>query len=728
MLAHHAYQIYLIDLNIIYQIFSKNIWYISKVLLVAYVLFYWLPIKLFPQEHTGIGVKKIVFNFIYMVAYIETVVTFLIFLKIFSLLLFFFVIIATKLAFLKWYYKKDLSKYLNNLRVSFMIWSLNFLENPKHYIRKLWKYLKSRVINFQQTLTFYTLMQKILLFSVFFYIIAVLVARGLYSYSNPAPDTSQFIEWVDFLQQNMLYPANKTFGADFYGISVLIFFVNIFTNINQIILFSLYPVLLLLALYLAIYYIIKDFSGSKYVAIFAVIIHGLVLMTPFSNEILGKIVTTSNPLIVDWFGLKFYIPDAASVARIGIFNGHIPYMRYMSAMAYEHSSVFVILNIYFFIKTLQTRLNSYLVVYTLTLMLVFIFHGGGAIVLVVMSLFVTANAIIFRKIDFQFLKKGIACILGASIIGNLWILSMIKYGIPEKFGAAAPFIDKLLGNANSKHQIVTAGIESVSISQILPIHLILVAMAFFAFFFSFFTKKRFLNSSFSLVIISIFFVYFMPNLGFPLLTKQSRLVEYLFFAITFLSAFYFFFFFYKPIFLVFKRYARSIILLSVYAIFILLSLTMPKWIDTDRFWKNINGIEYTSISDIILKINRENRPFTWTAVSYVQEYAKVKNIGYHINTQNFLLRYNPTDRYLKIPTPKIFIFVENFPNPYKGMNEWYYRWRGKIQNNLKSWIALYSLTHKNIKIYQKTKTTTVYEIDNKEYMDLLRKKSENENK
>ncbi len=718
----HAYDFYFVDLNIIYQIFAKNIWYILKILIIAYAIFYWLPTKIFPQEHTGRGVRKIVFNFVYMVAYVETVVTFLIFIKIFSLLLFIFILIATKLAFLKWYYKKDIYLFLNQLRVSFMLWSLNFLESPKQFRQKYWNYIKVKILDFQRSLTYYTLLQKVLFFTVFIYIISILIARGLYSYSNPLSDTSQFIEWVDFLQKNMLYPTNKTFGADFFGISILIFFVNLFSNINPIILFSLYPVLLLMALYFTIYYIVKDFTGSKYIAIFAVILHGLVLMSPFANEILGKIITTSSPVVVHWLGLKFYVPSVYSLANDGFYNAHIPYMRYISGMAYEHSSIFVMLNIYFFIKTLQTHLNKYLILYTLTLMLVFIFHGGGAIVLIVMSIFVTFNAILFKKIDMQFLKRGTLCILGASIIGNTWMLAMIKYGIPQKFGAAAPIIDKLLKNENNTQHIVTTSIESISISQILPIHLVFFGMIAFALLFSYFTKKRFVNSSYILAIAGIFFIYFMPNLGLPLFTRQDRLVEYLFFAITLLVSFYFYFFFYKPIFLILKKYAKIVIIFTVYAMFISLSLSMPKWINTKRFWKNINQIEYTSISDIILKINKESKPFTWTIISYVQEYAKVKNIGYHVNTQNFLLRYNPKDKYLQIPTPKIYIFVENFPNPYKGMNEWYYRWRGNIENSLKSWIALYSLTHKNIKIFQKTKTVMVYEIDNTNYMNYLAKK------
>jgi len=153
-----------------------------------------------------------------------------------------------------------------------------------------------------------------------------------------------------------------------------------------------------------------------------------------------------------------------------------------------------------------------------------------------------------------------------------------------------------------------------------------------------------------------------------------------------------------------------------------LVLAMPRWIDTKYFWKNINQTQYTSIPEIILKINKENRPYTWTGVAYIQSYGKMLNKGFHVNTQNFLLKYNPSEEFVQIPTQKVFIFVENFPNAYKGMNEWHYRWRRQIQENLKTWVTIYKMHHSKIKVYAKTKTVTAYEIDNSEYIKYLVKK------
>lgn len=715
--------VYFVDLGVVYTLLYKNLWYLAKLLLVAYFIFYYIPSKIFPQEHIKSGVQKIVFNFIYMTAYVEIVVTFLVFIKAFSLIFFLLVLFLTKFAFMKFYYKRDIVKILDDTRIKLMLKGLDILDNPKRFKQNIINYIHKNIINLQSSITFYSLFKHILFYWVFIYIFVVLIARGLLSYADPVPDTAQFMEWVSFLQQNILYADNKTFGADFYGISIIIFFVNIFTNIDQIILFSIYPLLLLIALYASIYYVVKDFTSSKYIALFAVMFHGVVLMSPISNILLGLNVVTDHPTIIDIFGLKFYMPKAETALANGNYMGFVPYIRYISGMAYEHASIFVLLNAYFLIKTLQTHFAKYLIVYALTLMLVFIFHGGGAIVLVFISTLIAFNALLFKKIDRTILKKGSLVIVFAAVFGNLWILSMIKYGIPQDFGAAAPILDKLLSTQKNIENMAKTGFSIVSIIDITKIHLFLIASWLFAFIFSFFTKQKFLNTSYLLIPLGIFILYFGPNAGLPLLTKQDRLAEYMFFAITLLCSFYLFYFFYKPLLLLLKKHSQVTILSFFYLLFVMLILALPRWTDTQAFWKNINQTQYTSIPEIMLKINKENRPFSWTAIAYVQSYGKIKNKAYHINTQNFLLKYNPVKRFLEIPTQKVFVFVENFPNAYKGMDEWYYRWRRQIQENLKTWVTIYGMHHSNMKLYAKTKTVTVYEIDNSEYIKYLTQRS-----
>ena len=708
-----------IDLSVIHQIFYQNIWYVIRMLGTSYILFYWLPIKLFPQEYTGGGIQKIVYNFVYMVSYIEVVFTFLIFIKIFSIVIFILVMLLTKLAFMKWYYKDSIGELFFKIRTVPMVWVMDLLDGSGELKDYFHFPFRKRWYRFQKQITIKIFLENLLFYSVFIYIFSVLIARGMFSYSDPSSDTSQFIEWVNTLQENILFSDTKSFGADFYGQAIIIYFVRLFTNIDQIILFSIFPLLLIIALYSAIFYVVKDFTNSKYVALFAVMIHGIVLMSPLSDTILGNVVRTSHPEIINYFQFHFYLPLQNELITNGNSIGKIPYLRYISGLAYEMASVFVLLNAYFLIKVFQTALDRYMYMYALTLTLVFTFHGGGAITLVFVSALIAINAFIFRKISWSLLKQGTLYILLATLVGNLWMLSMIKYGIPQDFGAAAPFIDKLLHTQKNYEKVVQTGSDVLSLINITWIQLVMFGMLAFAYVVSLLAKKRFVYSSILLIVAGTFLVYFITDLGGPLVADQSRLAEYVFFGITLLFTFYFYIFIYKPLTLSLKHNARPFILGISYIVFIVLTLTIPTWVGTNDFWKNINEIGYTSAPQAILKIDNENRPFSWTVIAYVQEFSKVRNKGYHINTQDFIRIYSPESKYLEVPTQKVYIFVENYPNNYMGLHQWYYRWRPEIQRNIKTWIALYSLNHSNIKIFMQTKTMMIYEIDNEVYMDYL---------
>jgi len=714
----------MLDFNIINQIFWQNLYYLIKLLIVSAILFYYIPSKIFPQPYKGYSVEKVVFNFVYMVFYVEIVVTFMIFLKIFSILLFIFSLFLTKALFIQFYDKKNIFEYLDKMRVFYMLLVLDLLENPKAYFKKIKDKLVQKIISFQNNIRFYNVIKYFLFIAVFLTILSIMMYRGLLSLAEPLPDTDQFIDWVAHLGENILY-SDTQLGADMYGISIMIFFVKTFTNIDSTILFSIYPALVVLALYFSIYYVLKDFSASKYVAIFGVIVHGLYFMSPIGNLVIGYLAITTEPKVVDILGMHFYdvnIPQALkNVSILDNYSAMEPFIRYISGMAYEHSSIFVLLNSWFFIKTLNKYSLNNLLLYTFTLILVFTFHGGGAIILVLISILIFINSIIFRKLTFSVFKKGLFAVIISAIIGNLWMLSMLKYGLPNDFGAAAPFLDKIFGTKTEVKEIVNVGFNTATFIKIETIHLVFIAMLMFALIFSFFTKRKFLNSSFLLIPLGIFIEYFGPTAGMPVLTLHTRLYEYLFFALTLLFSFYFYFLFYKPMFIFFKHKARYIIVTFIYIWFILTLIIVPKWPQTEILNKNINGMEYTSIPEFIVKINKKLRPYSWTIVSYIQEFPKVKDKGFHINTQNFLLRYSPYEVYLRVPTEKVFIVVENFPHSYRGLNEWFYRWRRQIEDNLKLWIALYSKIHNNIKIAFRNKNVTIYEIDNKAYIEHLRK-------
>ncbi len=715
-----------IDLSIIDKIVTLNSTYAILLFVAAYLYFIWFPRKLFPQQWAGGGLENLISNILYMLVFTELVVPLMVFFKIFSLGSFLAIIILAKLFFIKYFYNISIQEYLLKKKDSFMIFLFDFLDDYKNIVKRWKKNITNSITQMFQNLDYYLLFKKTLIFLIFAYLIYIVGYRCFLSLANPLADTSQFFEWVANLKNNILYADNKTAGADFYGISVFIFLLHTITHIDTIILFNLYPLLLITFLFLSTYFVLKRFSLSSLVALSVLLFYGVVLLSsPLGEYLATPITTTNRPDILAFGVFKIYnIPDSFFLhPDLNLENVSMtPYFRYFSGMAYEFASVFFLLNLFYLIKALDRGRSRYLLNYTLTLMLVFIFHGGGAIALIFPSLLIALHAAVSSKLSWSLFKRGVLAIVVAAIFGNGWVLSVLKYGIPQDFGAAAPFLDRLFGTKQALSEIVSAGIEDVIISHLTGLHLFLLISVLLFFLIARFGKKGFYFGSFLLIPIGFGIVYYAQNLGLPKLVHPSRGAEYLFLSSTIILVCYIKFLVWYPMKLLFKKRAKDIFLALVYLEFLLLASFTPLYKESKRFDYFINSIQYADIPYYLYKIIKNNQPLTWTVVSYVQEYSKVLGKGYMINTNEFLTKYDPRSRFLAIPTPKVYIFVEDIPHGYKGKDEWYYRWRPDIEDKVKDWIAIYGTIHNNIKIFAKSHLVTVYEIDNSDYIHYLQRK------
>lgn len=714
-----------IDYSILQKVFWLNSFNIVLLFIVAYFLFLFIPRRIFPQHYAGAGIENIVSNILYMLVFIELVVPLMVFLKLFNTFTFIIALVGVKLFFVKYYEKKDIKAYLQDLRTSFMVSIFHFLDNYHEIIEEYKKRKSEEIYQYFRQLNYYQLFKNILILLVFIHMIYILGYRCFITLANPLPDNSQFFEWVANLDRNILYPDHKTGGADFYGITVFIFILQVFTHIDSIILFNIYPLLLITFLFFGVYFVLKRFTLSSLIALLVLLIFGSVFIgSPLNSYIATPITTTKNPVILTFGPFHFYNIPLEYFKHPKLYLESVamtPFFRYFSGMAYEFSSTLFLINLFYLIKALDRGKTRYLYNYTLSLMLVFIFHGGGAIALIGPSILIAFNAIVSFKLSWSLFKRGLLAIVIAAILGNGWMLSVIKYGIPQDFGAAAPFLDRLFGTKQAVTEIVTAGVEDVTIAHLTWIHLFLLLSIAFFFILARIYKKGFFFSSFLLIPAGFFLIYYAQNLGLPKLMHQSRGTEYLFLSLTIVVACYIKLFIWLPLRLFFRKYAKVFLLSIVYIALLISIFFVPHYKDTEYFKKYINGVQYSDTPYFLYRIIRQNSSLTWTVVSYVQEYSKVLGKGYMINANEFIIKYSPLDKYLKIPTPKVYIFVEDIPHKYRGKKEWYYRWRGDVQTNLKEWVALYSATHKNIKVFAKSKLLTVYEIDNSEYVKLLEK-------
>lgn len=714
-----------IDVSLFHDILSINIPNTILLFAIAYLLFVTTPRFIFPQRYAGGGIENIISNILYMLAFIELAVPLLILLKIFNVFTFIFMLFALKLFFIKLIYKESITLYFLRLKRRLLSLLYDFIDNYQNKIQSYFLRKKNELLLTIKHFSYYIFFKKVLIFAIFAHLIYIIGYRCFISMANPLPDTSQFVEWVAMLEKNELYWDNKTAGADFYGIAVLIFILHTFTQIDTIVLFNIYPLLLITFLFFGVYFVLKRFSTSSLIALAVLLVYGSVFLgSPWDEYIASKIVDTKNPDIISFLGFSIYNISKEHLQMYGSDTVAIyPLIRYFSGMAYEHASTFFLINLFYLIKALDTQKSRYLINYTLTLMLVFIFHGGGAIALLVSSLLIALHATVSFKLTWSLLRRGLGAIGIATILGNGWILSMLKYGLPQDIGAAAPFLDQLLQNKSAVERIVETSIESVTIPYINWIHVIGLSLTIFFFLVSFMQKKRFYFSSFLLIPLGTFIFYFAQNLGLPELAHPRRAIEYFYLGMTIVVACILKFFLYNPLKLFFAKQYKKIFLIFVYTLLLFSFFVVPHYKNSDKYREFINSIQYSDIPFFLYKIIRANDPLTWTVVSYVQEYSKVLGKGYIVLANEFLLKYSPTDKYLKIPTKKVYIMIEHIPHRYQGTDQWYYRWRHDIETQLNNWVAIYAATHKNIKIFGKSKLVTVYEIDNSEYVQFLQSQS-----
>ncbi len=706
-----------------------------KLTFLIFLFFYWIPSKVFPQVGIRDTYDKVMFNILYMVLFIEIIIPLMLLFRVFSYLLFLSLIVVTKLLVMKYYEKIHLRLYFVDLQNKIMVFILNSLDDLPGFLGALRMGIYSKMESMWQSFSIISFFQASVIALIFLYPAALMSIRGFLTFSYGASDTAQFYEWVSYLYRGELFYFGKTAGADFYGTTVFAFFLSFIANLGPQIIFSLYPFFTILFLLFGLFYVLKKMTGSTATGVFAVFIFGVILISPLIDLFGVSTYITTHPPITYFLGMEFYLPwplESLGVATGGV--GMIPSIRNSTGLPYELSYMFYLLNLYFLIKSFSSDDRKYIWWYGVTLLLVFTFHGGIAIYLMVVSLLITFWAIINGKLTIAKLKIGLLAVFLGAIIGNAWLLSILKYGGLQHIGAAAPIIDVIL----NKLGVISKESQVVSISEadfgfeelflVLPSYplLGLIVAALFLLIIVQFSRHRFEWSTFSLIAIGVIFIDLSTVLGLPKFVDPTRAAEALLLSWAMILALYFYLLIVVPLSKFAQgRWAR--LFLSAFSLIVAANVAWlsPKWVERQEFWEALNSIEYSDFSYLAYKIKKDFQPFTWTIISYVPEYAEILTKGYHYNTQDFIQEYDPKEDYLRIPTPLVFLFVELKPHPYAGMGEWYYRWRSEVEGQFNEWVAIFSLNHPGkVEIYYHSPHVIVYKIENKEYMDYLFKEEQ----
>jgi hypothetical protein len=140
------------------------------------------------------------------------------------------------------------------------------------------------------------------------------------------------------------------------------------------------------------------------------------------------------------------------------------------------------------------------------------------------------------------------------------------------------------------------------------------------------------------------------------------------------------------------------------------SLRVPNVAAAPLREKLINYSGYGETAYAVLNIERKLEPFTWTLVTYGQEFPMVLGRGFHLPAPDFLDRYDPADALLRIPTKYVFIAVEKQPHPFQ-IDTWKASFsRANIESRLQTWCFLYGMSHRDLRVFLDDANVRVYEI------------------
>jgi hypothetical protein len=120
---------------------------------------------------------------------------------------------------------------------------------------------------------------------------------------------------------------------------------------------------------------------------------------------------------------------------------------------------------------------------------------------------------------------------------------------------------------------------------------------------------------------------------------------------------------------------------------------------------------YGSTALAVVKISRSFEPYSWTLVSYGQEFPMVLGRGFHLSAVDFVQQFDPAEERLRVPTRYVFIAVEKRPHRFQ-INNWAVRFdRTALEERLQTWCSLYGLTHRDMRVYLDDENVRVYMIE-----------------
>jgi hypothetical protein len=397
----------------------------------------------------------------------------------------------------------------------------------------------------------------------------------------------------------------------------------------------------------------------------------------------------------------------------------IDFQRQTSTLSQELAIALLLPAALFLLTFLRTRSRWHLVGYGGSTAAIAAVHSGVVVPLVFMSAIALAAAAVEKRLRWS--ASATAFLAGAAgvVVGSAWALAFVAYpyaggkshtSLETSVASAAlyyfPFLRRLAGDVEPA--IASARVYTSPTFFTLACAVVAVLIAAVAF-----RRRDEMAGSrvwIALVFLTFLAIHLAAYLGMPQVLEPSRNSQWLLMALCALLG--------VALFdaagwlerwghVAGSRALAAVMLLPLLA----WTATVPRLSAPAIHGRIVNYSGYGGSALAALRISRELEPYTWTLVSYGQEFPMVLRRGFHVPAVSFLEQYDPASNVLAIPTPHVFVIVEKTPHPFQ-INTWAAEnSRGDLEERLQTWVHVYQATHRNVRVYLEDENVRVYQIE-----------------
>lgn len=394
------------------------------------------------------------------------------------------------------------------------------------------------------------------------------------------------------------------------------------------------------------------------------------------------------------------------------------FQRQTSTLPQELAMVMLFPAALFLFHFFKTRQRWYLIGFGGCTAAIAAVHSGVIIPLVLMCALILAAAALHRTLQPRTVGRAILTGALAVVIGSAWLLGFILYpytggknhpGLDTSVPGAAlyyfPFLRSIAGD-----RAVAAENTPIYVT-LTPFLVVCIVVALLLAIASFVRNddRRASRIWIAALFLVFLLMHFASELRLPQIVETARNSQWLLMSIVILAGVA------VAETRAFSRFfsARMATALAAIASVLLLgawSARVPRLTDPAIHERIVNYSGYGGSALAVLNIERSFEPYTWTIVSYGQEFPMVLRRGFHLPAADFLDRFDPTADVVPIPTPDLFVIVEKKPHPFQ-INTWATRFsRTDLEQRLQTWVQLYQATHSNLRVYLDDENVRVYQI------------------